>query len=194
LEKLTKEQELQIEHLQKTVRGRHVEYESLAKERLDLLDKLDTLQKRCETLQAQFDNTSRGNASLRYDVSFMLPVDVHVWFGDRMVVGSGRIALLTGGSEDAEGIPLDQLEHALAIVRRRMDNPSKVDFLDQSSADDSVPTLRKEVQQLRLTVLASQQESERLGEMLRVQRAICTDLTEDVSVDPVLSLSLRVLR
>jgi hypothetical protein len=88
--------------------------------------------------------------------------------------------LLTGGTEDADGIPLDQLEHALAIVRRRMDNPSKVDFLDQSNGDDSVPSLRKEVQQLRLSVLASQQESERLEEMLRVQKAICKDLSEDV--------------
>jgi hypothetical protein len=70
LEKLSKEQELQIEHLQKTVRGRHVEYESVAKERLELLDKVDALQKRCESLQAQLDNTSRGNASLRYVPAF----------------------------------------------------------------------------------------------------------------------------
>jgi hypothetical protein len=43
-------------------------------------------------------------------------------------------------------VPPEQLERALAIVRRRLDRPGHVDFLEEDGdADDTVPALRKQV-------------------------------------------------
>ena len=93
-----------------------------------------------------------------------------------------RISLFTGGIEGGDGIPPEQLERALAIVRRRMDNPSHVDFLEEEGeGGDNVPALRKQVHQLRQALLSSQQQCERTEEMLRVQKAICTNLEGEVS-------------
>ena len=54
-----------VRFLQKSVRGRHVEFESLSRERRELLDRIDALQKQNEMLQAQFDTTARGNHALK---------------------------------------------------------------------------------------------------------------------------------
>jgi hypothetical protein len=54
--------------------------------------------------------------------------------------------LFTGGVEGSEGVPPEQLERALAIVRRRMDKPAHVDFIEgDGDVDESVPALRKQV-------------------------------------------------
>ena len=86
--------------------------------------------------------------------------------------GSGEGALL---GMDAAVIPPDELEAALAAVRRKLDGGALA-----AAADDDIPGLRKQVQTLQLQLLSSHRDLERAERMLGAQSALARDLSEEV--------------
>jgi hypothetical protein len=140
------------------------------------------------SLKVASESSARANAVLR----------------ERLALYSGGVGLEgtgVGGVADAltGSVPPEDLERALTMVRRRIDNPSRVGDAElglstagggatasaTGGADDaaatSVPALRNKVQQLQLALLTAQREAERADRMLRAQTAIAQDLSAEVA-------------
>jgi len=77
-----------------------------------------------------------------------------------------------------EDVDITELERALAIVRRKMDDPTDLDFLQRVDDEDltTLPALKKRLQMVQVTNLSITRELERAERMLKAQASINRDL------------------
>lgn len=165
LEQSDKLQREQVAHLQDTARSQHSDLQLLKQERQHLREQNAQFQEENARLRKAAEASARGTTLLR-----------------------DKVALYSGGIEGVSGgIPVDELEKALAMVRRKLDNPSALPFqLDDGASDalfddeSSVPQLKRKVQDLRLQLLTAQREAERAEHIVRTQKSISADLNAEV--------------
>jgi hypothetical protein len=77
-----------------------------------------------------------------------------------------------------EDVDMTELERALAIVRRKMDDPTDLDFLQKVDDEDmsTLPALKKRLQMVQVSNLSVTRELERAERMLAAQASINRDL------------------
>lgn len=161
LERDNRQMRVQVQHLQETVRTQHAELVALRQQAQQLTSERDALRAQAEGLQAALEQTRRGQELLQDKV---------------------RLFATDGGVE------VEELERALALVRRQRDAPSAADILGASAADaagaaagaEAVPVLRRKVHSLQVSLLTANQELERTEKMLAAQTAINRDLAEEI--------------
>jgi hypothetical protein len=210
------------------VRARHSELDALTREKAELLDRVDVLQRENEKLRAVLDTTSRGNSALKSDAcakrrrhsrSTVLTAMRVACLCACVMQGACRVVLWRTGwhRRRAPGHARARAGHRAAAYgpprprglhrqggRRRVDagtaqggtispchasagcslEPAFTTCMCAAAVDVFVVQLRTctcvQVQQLRLALLSAQQECERTEEMLRLQKAIAANLSDEV--------------
>jgi len=165
----------QVAHLQATVRGTAAELQALRRERADAAAALETAREEAARARAAADAAARANTLLR----------------ERLALYSGGAGLEGAGSipGDALAVPVEELERALALVRRRLDRPADASADvpgltgEPPAADDAAAAaaLRRKVQQLQLALLTAQSELDRCERLQRSQAQIGRDLAAEVA-------------
>lgn len=186
----------QVSHLQHSVKSQHIEITSLRREKRELTDSNESLKEQSGQSRQLAEAAQRANATLRERLALYSGVvggmDGTASAGTAIeggpAVSSSSSAAGVGGSN---AIPPEELERALAIVRRRMDTPASDSASGQKSsnsesADSTDPSsaagiLRRKVQQLQLALLSTQRDLERSEAMLRAQSSISSDLSAEVA-------------
>ena len=89
-----------------------------------------------------------------------------------------HLSLYTGADGDGDGVPLRELEEALAVVRSR--GGASAALVPAEEAGDDAAALRRRLHEARSSLLTSQQQAERAERLLRTQRELARDLEEEV--------------
>lgn len=186
----------QVSHLQHSVKSQHIEITSLRREKRELTDSNESLKEQSGQSRQLAEAAQRANATLRERLALYSGVvggmDGTASAGTAIeggpAVSSSSSAAGVGGSN---AIPPEELERALAIVRRRMDTPasdsasgqksSNSDSADSTDPSSAAGILRRKVQQLQLALLSTQRDLERSEAMLRAQSSISADLSAEVA-------------
>ncbi len=185
----------QVAHLQHTVRSQHLELTALRKEKKDMQEAQDGLRGELSGLKTACDAAARANATLRERLALYSGV---VGMEGTASAASAPGSSDTGAAHHGGGgglgvgaaVPPEELERALTLVRKRLDQPGTVDGMSGSGGSGSgggadatadTPALRRKVQQLQLALLSTQRELERSEAMLRAQTAIAQDLSAEVA-------------
>jgi hypothetical protein len=186
----------QVSHLQHSVKSQHIEITSLRREKRELTDSNESLKEQSGQSRQLAEAAQRANATLRERLALYSGVvggmDGTASAGTAIeggpAVSSSSSAAGVGGSN---AIPPEELERALAIVRRRMDTPasdsasgqksSNSDSADSTDPSSAAGILRRKVQQLQLALLSTQRDLERSEAMLRAQSSISSDLSAEVA-------------
>jgi len=189
----------QVSHLQHSVKSQHIEITSLRREKRELTDSNESLKEQSGQSRQLAEAAQRANATLRERLALYSGVvggmDGTASAGTAIeggpAVSSSSLAAGVGGSNS---VPPEELERALAIVRRRMDTPASesgtnsglknnADASDANGVDSSAAAgvLRRKVQQLQLALLSTQRDLERSEAMLRAQSSISSDLSAEVA-------------
>jgi hypothetical protein len=191
----------QVAHLQQALRGLQLELQASKRERDETREQYERLRDEQERTKVSADATLRANALLRERLA--------LYSGGASLEGMGAIPGMHTASiheppigylhgnlcvfcvaGDALSIPPDELERALALVRRKMDRPgqyaSDMASITGGPLEDLLTisgpsSLRQKVQQLQLALLESQGEVERAEKMLKAQSAISADLSAEVT-------------
>ena len=134
-----------------------------------------------DTLASTVERLESENASLR--AAARAAANSTVALRDKLALYAGVLKYGEGGMGQGEGaimgmdaavIPPDELEAALAAVRRKLDGG------DLSTEHADVPSLRKQTQTLQLQLLSSHKDLERAERMLGAQSSLARDLAEEV--------------
>ncbi|CAM9440210.1 unnamed protein product [Chrysoparadoxa australica] len=142
---------LKIEHLQETAQTHHAA--------------LKALQQQAQELREGKEKAERALRDIRLRHSES-EADVQLL--------EGKVKLYSGDGD----VDIDDLERALTIVRRRHEDPVRLDFLEEAEGEalDNLPACRRKVQQLQLSNLDLTRELERAERMLKAQMSINRDL------------------
>ncbi|GMH78351.1 hypothetical protein TL16_g07766 [Triparma laevis f. inornata] len=148
-----------IEKLQEVAQTHHAALTALQKE-------ADLLKREKDGLQRQLDRSD--NSSREQGFAHQVSRDKANLFGSMS-------DLADLGMEDVD---MKELERALAIVRRKMDDPTDLDFLEKIDDEDltTVPALKKRLQMVQVANLNVTRELERAERMLKAQASINRDL------------------
>jgi len=178
----------QVAHLQHSVRSQHLELTTLRKEKRDALDNYDKLKEELIALRTSCDAAARANATLRERLA--------LYSGMVGMEGNASVATSHNGGNNethaptttntgiGSAVPPEELERALTLVRKRIDQPGSTDNNSITSTSDdltTIPLLRRKNQQLQLALLSSQREQERTEAMLKAQTCIASDLSSEVA-------------
>ena len=148
-----------IDRLQEVAQTHHAALTALQKE-------TDILKKEKIQLQKQLDQNLTSGMERNY--ASQISKDKSSLFGSMS-------DLQDLGMEDLD---MKELERALAIVRRKMDDPTDLDFLERVDDEDltTVPALKKRLQIVQVANLNITRELERAERMLKAQASINRDL------------------
>ena len=152
-----------LEKLQEVAQTHHAALTALQKE-------ADLLKREKESLQRQLDRSSNSVKETAY---------AHQVSRDKGNLFGSMSDLADLGMEDFD---MKELERALAIVRRKMDDPTDLDFLEKIDDEDltTVPALKKRLQMVQVANLNITRELERAERMLMAQASINRDLHLEV--------------
>jgi hypothetical protein len=181
----------QVSHLQHSVKSQHIEITALRREKRELTDSNESLKEQSSQSRQLAEAAQRANATLRERLALYSGVvggmDGTASAGTA-IEGGPAVSSSSGSSGGgSNAVPHEELERALAIVRRRMDTPASdtgaKNDSDASNGDLSASTgvLRRKVQQLQLALLSTQRDLERSEAMLRAQSSISADLSAEVA-------------
>jgi hypothetical protein len=164
----------QIAHLQQAVKAQHLDIQAARRDRVEAQEAAGRARGDADRERGEREAVTRANTLLR----------------ERLALYSGAAALDGVGAimGDTLSVPPEELEKALAIVRRRLDRPSSSTGTVGGSEDLSASLLvaplgpedKKKVQQLQLALLSSQRELERCERMLKAQTALAKDMGVEV--------------
>ncbi|GMH77661.1 hypothetical protein TrRE_jg7069 [Triparma retinervis] len=161
LETFDRQHQHERQHKQKIEKLQEVAQTHLAT--LTALQKeCDLLKREKEGLQKQLDRSENSNRESSY---------AHQVSRDKGNLFGSMSDLADLGMED---IDMKELEHALAIVRRKMDDPTDLDFLEK--VDDGDMDIKKRLQMVQVANLNITRELERAERMLKAQASINRDL------------------
>lgn len=163
LQKVDKQQKLQIAHMQKTLRGKHEELQRLRARNDELAKKEERLEHTVQQLRLGAMEQATGKADLQR-----------------------KISLFTAGPG---GVPSEELEKALALVKRRMENPSAEASRGKGGAgaegdavtEEDPAKLKTRLEKLQVNHLTLQRELQRAEQMLKAQSAINEDQSAEIS-------------
>ncbi|KAA0152495.1 hypothetical protein FNF28_07026 [Cafeteria roenbergensis] len=147
-------------HLEGTVQAQHSELEALRAGRERAAAELDEARDELAQLRVRADAAARGTEALRR-----------------------HLALYTGADGDGDGVPLRELEEALAVVRAKGGAAAAgVLALPDTDPDDVGPeALRRRLREARAALLTAQASAERSDRLLRTQREFTKDLEAEVA-------------
>ncbi|GMH97812.1 hypothetical protein TrST_g7069 [Triparma strigata] len=148
-----------IDKLQEVAQTHHAALTALQKE-------ADLLKREKDSLQRQLDRSDNSTREQGF---------AHQVSRDKANLFGSMSDLADLGMEDVD---MKELERALAIVRRKMDDPTDLDFLEKIDDEDltTVPALKKRLQMVQVANLNVTRELERAERMLKAQASINRDL------------------
>ena len=154
-EERERQQKLQLVHLRETAQTYHSALQQLQRKANDLMADKESAQRELDALKLRMRDSEAGLSILH---------------------GGGSLAL------DALDVDTRELEAALTMVKRRSENPGDMPFLEKADGldEDTVPGLRRKLQQLQLRNLELQREVERTEQMLTAQTKINRELHLEV--------------
>ena len=162
----------QVGHLQHTVRAQHAELGGMRRDRAAATEAAELA--RAEAAQRRLDaeSSQRANATLRERLALFSGV----------LGGAGGIEASADGAGAGAGVPPEELEQALAIVRRRIDSRGGNTAAPGSEAAAAdVTALRKKIGVLQLALATGAREADRTEALLRAQTSIASDLSAEVA-------------
>jgi Ca2+-binding EF-hand superfamily protein len=153
LEKSERASKVQVQHLQETAQRHHQSLLTLQKEAAKLRADKERAEMALQELRLQYNETEASSVLL-----------------------TEKMRLYSGNDDD---ITMEELERALTIVRRRLAAGGEdLSFLEASGDEklDTVPSLRRKLQQVQVANLTISRELERAERMLKAQMSINRDL------------------